>query len=115
MTWRAPDGPTPEWDVYAWELHESWRSYDHSEDMPEESFDLQGEDRDYWLVEWNDQNARQQHEAVAKGLALDNPNLDFFIKYTPRQPKLEIGAYVLSHGFNVPLIRSPEEWRTALE
>lgn len=47
--------------------------------------------------------------------ALSTPNLDYYDEARPRQPKFEIGTYVLEHGFNVPLISTQAEWEQACD
>lgn len=55
----------------------------------------------------------QLQEELAK--AESNPEFDFFHEYTPAKPKLAVGEYVASQGFNVPLINSQEEWEQAFD
>jgi len=43
------------------------------------------------------------------------PEFDFFEVHRPKQPKAAIGRYVMEQGFNVPLIRSQDEWVKAYD
>jgi hypothetical protein len=45
--------------------------------------------------------------------AISNPRLDYFDGLHMRQPKAEIGAYVASQGFSVPLIGCQDGWEKA--
>ena len=47
--------------------------------------------------------------------ARSQPDFDFFKEHPPMHPKFQIGAYVASHGFNVPFIDSQEEWEKHLD
>jgi hypothetical protein len=46
---------------------------------------------------------------------LTDPTRDYYDEFRAQQPKYEIGEYVASFGFNVPLIRDLSEWQAALD
>lgn len=59
--------------------------------------------------EWKQQLNRELDAAKS------DPERDFFYQYPPEKPKMAIGEYVASQGFNVPIIGSQEEWEEAFD
>lgn len=47
--------------------------------------------------------------------AREEPEFDFFAACRPRQPKITVGGYVRSNGFDVPLIDTREDWEEAFD
>ena len=109
-----PVAITPEWDEVAWQNTEGlWRYGAHADDVmsDEQLADEYYADELAYVLEERDERRQTQH--IVERLAAENRPLDYYEKLPAYQPKRQIGEYVAENGFNVPLIRTLEEWQKA--